>query len=177
MAPKMEPTWAQNWTSRAFKRHLILTWAKIHFSHASQYEIHFFLPLGATNMDQKSTTNGSQEPSMLRSFFEPSKNRSRSLPGGLLAPTWPQLGAKLASTWPQLGPQDGAKILQNLVLKGLGGKVGGTFLGFPGTINFKSILGSPGPPRDPRNISVNRFWGPFGVDFWGHAGVDFPGST
>ena len=56
-------------------------------NHAGQCFVVLGRPNMASETDPKSLENRSQEPSMLRSFFETSSNRSRSAPGGILGKT------------------------------------------------------------------------------------------
>ena len=97
------PTWPPKRTQNPHffgsKRQLMLKRAKTQNLMRVLHLEHIFASPGRPKTHQKSMKNRSQEASMLSSFFNTSKNRSRSLPEGLLeifvnknvnfwAPTW-----------------------------------------------------------------------------------------
>ena len=82
------PTWPPKRTQNPHffgsKRQLMLKRAKTQNLMRVLHLDHIFASPGHPKTHQKSIKNRSQEASMLSSFFNTSKNRSRSLPEGLL---------------------------------------------------------------------------------------------
>ena len=109
LAPKFPPPEAlQNLSEYPSKSHLILRCPETQNLVRVLGMDHIFASPRHPKTHQKSIKNRSQEASMLSSFFNTSKNRSRSLPEGLLgnlfnknvnfwAPTWVPRRPKIAS--------------------------------------------------------------------------------